>query len=663
MQDPEEKIKRLRERLAAHNYRYYVLDDPEISDAEYDRLMRELIALEAEHPQWITPDSPTQRVGGQASDAFEPLPHSIAMLSLDNALQESEFLDFDERTRRILGRETVDYFCEPKLDGLAVELIYENGRFVAGSTRGDGLVGENISQNLRTIKTIPLSLFQPIPRLEVRGEVLLSKQAFEKLNRQRQADGEPLFANPRNAAAGSLRQLDPQITAARPLEIFCYGAGQVRGLDYDSHQQLLEAFKKLGLRVNPLVRPCAGAENVIRYHREISERREQLPYEIDGIVVKVNRLADQERLGAKTKSPRWAIAYKFPAQQETTQIVDIIVQVGRTGVLTPVAVMKPVKIGGVEVSRATLHNQDEIDRKDIRLGDWVLVQRAGDVIPEVVKSIASRRSGAEKKFTLPETCPECGSRTVRPEGEAARRCINLACPAQLRERIIHFSSKKAMDIDGLGEKLVEQLVEKKLVKDVSDLYFLQEKDLAGLERMAGKSAKNLLQAIDASRRRPLDRVLFGLGLRFVGEHLSRVLVKHFASLDKLARAGEEELLSIHEIGPQVARSVVDFFSTAENLDILKRLQKGGVTMQWQPDTDTTLAGKSFCFTGSLEKYSREEAETLVIERGGRAVSSVSAKTDYLVAGEAAGSKLAKAQTLGVKIISEEEFEQLVKGMP
>ena len=660
MQDPEEKIKRLRERLAAHNYRYYVLDDPEISDAEYDQLMRELIALEAAHPQYITPDSPTQRVGGQASDAFEPLPHSIAMLSLDNALQESEFLEFDERTRRLLGRETVDYFCEPKLDGLAVELIYENGGFVAGSTRGDGLVGENISQNLRTIKTIPLSLFQPLPRLEVRGEVLLSKQAFEKLNRQRQADGEPLFANPRNAAAGWLRQLDPQITASRPLEIFCYGAGQVTGLDYDSHQHLLETFKKLGLRVNPLVRPCAGAEQVIRYHREMSERREQLPYEIDGIVVKVNRLADQERLGAKTKSPRWAIAYKFPAQQETTRILDIIVQVGRTGVLTPVAVMKPVKIGGVEVSRATLHNQDEIDRKDIRLGDWVLVQRAGDVIPEVVKSIASRRNGAEKKFTLPETCPECGSRTIRPEGEAAQRCINLACPAQLRERIFHFSSKKAMDIDGLGEKLIEQLVEKKLVKDVSDLYFLQEKDLSALERMAVKSAKNLLQAIDASRRRPLDRLLFGLGLRFVGEHLSRVLVNHFAGLDKLAQASEEELLGIHEIGPQVARSVVDFFSTRENLGILKRLQKGGVTMQWQPDTDTTLAGKSFCFTGGLQKYSREEAEALVIQRGGRAVSSVSAKTDYVVAGEAAGSKLAKAQTLGVKIISEEEFEQLVK---
>ncbi|HPI72445.1 MAG TPA: NAD-dependent DNA ligase LigA, partial [bacterium] len=443
-------------------------------------------------------------------------------------------------------------------------------------------------------------------------------------------------------------------------EIFCYGVGQVIGLDYDSHQQLLEALKKLGLRVNPLVRPCAGAAEVIRYHSEISERRNQLPYEIDGIVVKVNRLADQERLGAKTKSPRWAIAYKFPAQQETTQILDIIVQVGRTGVLTPVAVMKPVKIGGVEVSRATLHNQDEIDRKDIRVGDWVLVQRAGDVIPEVVKSIASRRSGAEKKFTLPETCPECASHTIRPEGEAARRCINLACPAQLRERIYHFSSKKAMDIDGLGEKLIEQLVEKKLVKDVSDLYFLQEKDLASLDRMAEKSAKNLLQAIDASRRRPLDRVLFGLGVRFVGEHLSRVLVNHFTSLDKLARASEEELLGIPEVGPQVARSVVDFFSTPENLGILKRLQKGGVTMQWQPRTDATLAGKSFCFTGSLEKYSREEAEALVIQRGGRAVASVSAKTDYLVAGEAAGSKLAKAQTLGVKIISEAEFEQLVK---
>ena len=661
MNDREEKIRRLREQLTYHNHRYYVLDDPEISDAEYDRLMAELIQLEKKYPELVSPDSPTQRVGGRAADAFEPLAHSLPMLSLDNALQESEFLEFDERNRRQLDQERVEYLCEPKLDGLAVELIYQNGSFAAGSTRGDGLVGENITQNLKTIKTIPLRLLKPITRLEVRGEVLLPIQALQKLNQERERDGEPLFANPRNAAAGSLRQLDPLITAGRPLEIFCYGAGQVNGLAFRSHQELLQEFKNLGLRVNPLIRLCQGTEAVIQYHREMAERREILPYEIDGIVVKVNSLADQELLGAKSKSPRWAIAFKFPARQETTQIRDIIVQVGRTGVLTPVAIMAPVQIGGVEVSRATLHNQDEIDRKDIRIGDWVLVQRAGDVIPEIVKSIASRRSGAEVKFTLPNRCPVCGSRTSRPDDEAARRCLNLACPAQVRERIRHFSSKKAMDIDGLGEKLVEQLVAKGLVKDVSDLYFLREEDLSGLERMAKKSSRNILKAIDASRGRSLDRVLFSLGLRFVGEHLSRVLIDHFGSVEKLAQAKEEELLSVREIGPQVARSVVDFFSTQENWQIIHRLQQGGVQMRARAvRQNASLAGKTFCFTGTLHQYSRPEAEALVTNRGGRAVSSVSAQTDYVVAGEAAGSKLQKARNLGLTILNETEFEKLIQ---
>lgn len=661
MTSPQDEIAALREQLAYHNHRYYVLDDPEIADAEYDRLMARLLALEKEHPQMITPDSPTQRVGGQASAAFAPAPHSLPMLSLDNALQESEFLEFDERTRRLLGLDIVEYICEPKLDGLAVELTYVNGVLIMGSTRGDGTVGENVTQNLRTIKAVPLKLRSVVARLEARGEVILSNKAFQQLNRQRELDGDPLFANPRNAAAGSLRQLDPQITASRPLEIFCYGAGRLEGLNPSSHEELLQQFKNLGLRVNPLIKRCPGADAVLHYHGEMSERREKLPYEIDGIVVKVNRTADQDRLGAKTKSPRWAIAYKFPARHETTQIRDIIVQVGRTGVLTPVAVMTPVRIGGVEVSRATLHNQDEIDRKDVRIGDWVVVQRAGDVIPEVVKPITGRRTGAEKKFHLPDTCPVCGSHTVRPDEESARRCINLACPAQIKERICHFSAKKAMDIDGLGEKLVDQLVDTGLVRDVSDLYFLKVEQLANLERLAQKSADNLVRAIDASRGRSLEHVLFALGIRFVGEHLSRILSNRFGSLENLQLATEEELINTPEIGPQVSRSVVDFFNTPENLAIIKRLRQGGVRMPTAAGpVRLSLQGKTFCFTGTLKKISRDEAEALVINLGGRATSSVSAKTDYVVAGEAAGSKLNKAQTLGVTVLSEEEFAELIK---
>jgi DNA ligase (NAD+) len=532
--------------------------------------------------------------------------------------------------------------------------------FIVGSTRGDGFVGENVTQNLKTVKSIPLRLFQAIPRLEVRGEVILGISAFEKINKERLANEEPLFANPRNAAAGSLRQLDPQITAGRPLDIFCYGIGQSSGFDFQSHYDMLQAFKNLGLKVNPLIRVCRGAQEALAFHHDMAERRDTLPYEIDGIVVKVNRLTDQERLGAKTKSPRWAIAFKFAARQETTQIRDIIVQVGRTGVLTPVAVMEPVKIGGVEVSRATLHNQDEIDRKDIRVGDWVLIQRAGDVIPEVVKPIVSKRTGNEKPYAIPETCPVCGSHTVRPEGEAARRCINLSCPAQVKERIYHFSSKHAMDIDGLGEKLIDQLVDKELVSDVADIYFLKQEQLASLDRMADKSAANIIKAIHDSRQRPLDKVLFALGIRFVGEHISRILVEAFGSMEALADADEEQLLSVREIGPQVAASVLEFFSNTENRQLLKRLQKGGVSMKpGQQKTGTALSGKSFVFTGTLTTMTRDEAEALVVRLGGRAISSVSAKTDYVVAGDAAGSKLEKARALGVRVISEQEFKNMI----
>lgn len=658
----ENRIKELRDLIHYHNHRYYVLDDPEISDAEYDRLMRELVEMEQKYPELITSDSPTQRIGGAPLEAFSPASHTVPMLSLDNALDEDEFLAFDNRTHRTLETsEEIEYICEPKLDGLAVELVYIDGRFSIGSTRGDGLVGEDVSQNLKTIKTIPLKLQHLHPkRLEVRGEVILGIREFEKLNQVRAEKDEALFANPRNAAAGSLRQLDPKITASRPLNIFCYGLGQTEGLFFQTHWQLLELFKKMGLRINPFVRKVTRVADVLAYHREMLDQRERLPYEIDGIVVKVNRVDLQEKLGAKTKSPRWAIAYKFPARQETTQILDIQVQVGRTGALTPVAIMHPVRVGGVEVSRATLHNQDEINRKNIRIGDWIVVQRAGDVIPEVVKVITSRRTGAEKPFDLPVKCPVCQSQTVRPDGEAARRCINLACPAQVKERIVHFSSKRAMDIDGLGEKLVDQLVEKKLIRDVADLYFLDREKLANLERMAEKSAQNIIDAIEASRNRSLDRFIFALGIRFVGEHLARVLIKAFSSLERLMSASPEKLMTFYEIGPQVAESVYQFFTNTENQKIIARLRLGGVNMApMQAQKSHFLAGKTFVFTGVLSSFTREEAERLVEEYGGRASSSVSSKTDYVVAGETAGSKLQKAKELNIQILTENEFREMV----
>ncbi len=659
---PEERIRQLRDQIHYHNHRYYVLDDPEISDAEYDRLMRELLELEQQFPDLITEDSPTQRVGGAPLEAFAPAPHTLAMLSLDNALVEEEFLAFDQRTRRTLGREEpLDYVCEPKLDGLAVELVYIDGIFTLGSTRGDGYTGEEITRNLKTIKSIPLKLQNPPPgRLEVRGEVILGVREFEQLNQERQAWGEPLFANPRNAAAGSLRQLDVQVTAARPLSIFCYAVGQADALPFTTHLEMLEKFRAMGLRVNPLIEAVHGAEAVIAYHRAMAERRARLPYEIDGIVVKVNPVAQQELLGAKSKSPRWAIAFKFPARQEVTQILDIQVQVGRTGALTPVAIMQPVQVGGVTVSRATLHNQDEIDRKEIRIGDWVVVQRAGDVIPEIVKVLDSRRTGAERPFTLPEHCPACGSQTVRPEGEAVQRCINLTCPAQIKERIYHFASKRAMDIDGLGEKLVDQLVESGLVRDVADLYALSPDQLAGLERMADKSAGNLAAAIAASRTRPLDRLLFALGIRHVGEHVARVLVEALLSIEALMSATPESLMQIHEVGPQVAESVSRFFATPENRMEIERLRQAGVEMRPLAAVKSSrLAGKTVVLTGALAAFTREEAEQAVIAQGGRPASSVSKKTAFVVAGEAPGSKLDKARELGIPVLSEDEFKEMI----
>jgi len=660
------EITKLRQELYYHSYRYYALDDPEISDAEYDRLFRKLQELEEKFPQLITPDSPTQRIGAAPLEEFETVTHTIPMVSLDNAFDDGEVRDFDQRLRKLLEMDEIEYIVEPKLDGTAVELVYENGLFTIGSTRGDGFTGENITLNLKTIKSIPLRLRNDqakIPeRLEVRGEVFYPVAAFKKLNEQRIKAGEPAFINPRNSASGSLRQLDPKLTAARPLDMYIHGPGEVIGYEFKMQSEALETFKKWGFKVNPLYKICHGIDEVLAHYRKIGEMRHTLAYEIDGSVVKVNSFELQRRAGMRTRSPRWAVAYKYEAQQETTQILDIQVQVGRTGTITPVAIMQPIMVGGVTVSRATLHNEDEIERLGVMLGDTVVIQRAGDVIPEVVKVIETKRTGKEKKFKFPKKCPVCGEPVVRLEGEAAHRCQNINCPAQLKEGIRHFASKLAMNIDGIGEKLIEQLVDKGLVKSVADLYFLTKDRLAELERMADKSAQNIIEGIDKSREVTFDRFIYALGIRHVGEHMARVLAKEFGSLKNLIKAGAERLMQIHEVGPQVADSVANFFREKKNLATVERLKKGGVKIRElaRPKAaDKKFAGKTFVFTGTLEKFSRDEAERLVDERGGRASGSVSKKTDYVVAGPGAGSKLEKAKEFGVAVISEDDFLKMV----
>lgn len=661
----EQKIQQLREGINYHNYRYYVLDDPEISDAEYDRLMRELQSLERQYPEFITPDSPTQRVGAAPQAEFATIAHTIPMVSLDNGFDEAEIREFDARVRKLLSPgATIEYVAEPKFDGLAVELVYEAGRFSLGSTRGDGFLGENITQNLKTIKSIPLKLIertQSVPqRLEVRGEVVIGVNAFEALNRQREKNGEPIFANPRNAAAGSLRQLDPKITASRPLDIFFHSVGQVIGASFATHWEFLDTLMQWGLKVSPLRRLCQSLDDIFKFYNELGSQRERLPYEIDGMVIKLNSLAQRETVGMKTRSPRWAIAYKFPARQEVTQIIDIKAQVGRTGALTPVAIMQPVRIGGVEVSRATLHNQDEIDSKDIRIGDWVVVQRAGDVIPEVVKVITNRRPPDAKIYHLPEQCPVCNGHVVRLPGEAAHRCQNLSCPAQLKQQIRHFASRGAMDIEGLGDKLIDQLVEKQLITDAADLYSLNKSQWANLERMADKSAQNIIDALEKSKHISFAKFIYSLGIRFIGEHAASLLATHFKNLKALKQATYEELLTIYEIGPQSAQSIVQFFNEPKNIATLDKLMQAGIQIQHEEaKTDAKFSGKTFVFTGALENFSREEAERLVTSLGGRAASSVSKKTDFIVEGKDAGSKAAKARELGVTILTEEQFKNMI----
>ena len=660
------RVTELRDLIEYHNRRYYQLDDPEISDFDYDKLMRELADLEERFPDIDRTASPTQRVGALPLEKFGTVTHLTPMLSLGNAFSEEEVSEFDERVRRLLGdKAELDFVAEPKIDGVAVNLIYEKGVFRVGATRGDGFTGEDVTQNLRTIRSLPLKMRprdpDPVPdRIEIRGEVYLEKEAFRKLNERRVEQGESAFANPRNAAAGSLRQLDPRITAKRPLRLFCYGVGSIEGRSFTTHWDTLQSLRDWGFPTNPDIRLARDVQACVGYYRHIESIRGKLPYEIDGIVLKVNSLSLQDRLGMVSRSPRWAVAVKFAPTQATTVIEDIVIGVGRTGVLTPVAVMKPVQVGGVTVSRATLHNEDEVAKKDVRIGDTVIVQRAGDVIPEVVKVVEARRTGKETPFRMPVTCPVCGSKVVRLEGEVAHRCIDLTCPAQIRENIIHFVSRGGMDIEGLGDKIVSQLLDAGLIRDPADLYDITKGQLLDLERFADKSADNLIQAISRSKQPPLDRLLFALGIRHVGEYVAKILARKFGSVEKIEAASQEELTAIEGIGPTLAESIYRFFHEPHNLTILRKLERAGVRpFAEKHATSTALAGKTFVFTGSLKGFSREKAKEIVSALGAAATSSVSKKTDYVVAGEDPGSKYEKAKSLGVPILDEEGFLKLI----
>jgi DNA ligase (NAD+) len=666
----EKEIEKLREEIRYHNYKYYIEDQPVISDREYDQLMQRLIKLEEKYPQFTTPDSPTQRVGGAPAEGFEESRHIVPLLSLANAFSFSDLEAFDKRVKRMLGLPSdreIEYVSELKIDGLAINLTYEKGRLIKGATRGDGFIGEDVTNNLKTIHTIPLRLRgEKSPRfIEIRGEVYMHHEDFKRLNREREKSGKPLFANPRNAAAGSVRQLDPRITAQRKLDIFTYALGEYRDGKIETHIELLKLFKSLGLKVNPTTRPCKNIKEVIKFCQDWTEKKKELDYDVDGMVVKVNSIKLQEKLGAVTKSPRWAIAYKFPAAQATTRIKRIIIQVGRTGALTPVAIMEPVEVGGVTVSRATLHNEDEIKRKDVRVGDRVLIQRAGDVIPYVVSAIKEKRTGKEKKFIFPRKCPACGADVYRPPGEAVTRCTNISCPAQIKETIRHFTSRGAMDVEGIGDAQVEQLVGRGLIEDPADLYYLKKEDLLSLERMGDKLASNILAAIEESKERDLSRLIYALGIRHVGSHIADVLAKNYSSVDELSKAKSEELSSIPEIGPIVAKGVELFFKQEGAKRVINKLRKVGVKLEVEKKKKVPqiLAGKTFVLTGSLKGFSREEASGIIKELGGRVSSSVSRKTDYVVAGSEPGSKCDKAKELGIKIIDEKEFKKLIRGCP
>jgi len=661
----KKRVEKLREEIHHHDYKYYVENNPEISDYEYDQLLRELKQLEEKYPSLKSPTSPTQRVGGQPVEGFPTIEHEIAMLSLDNTYSEEEVREYERRLHRELPGEEFQWVVELKIDGVSISLIYEDGEFVRGSTRGDGRVGDDITPNLRTIHTIPLKLRETLPGIiEVRGEIYMTKSGFREVNRERELNKEPLFANPRNAAAGSLKLLDPRITSKRPLNSFIYNLTQSTQIRMPpTHMECLTRIKKWGFRINPNYKLCRSIEEIINYHDFWMEKKEELDYDVDGMVIKVNSIDQQNRLGSTTKSPRWAIAYKFPAQQATTRIRKIIVQVGRTGALTPVAIFDPTFLAGTTITRATLHNEDEIKRKDIRVGDTVIIEKGGDIIPQVVKVIKEKRTGKEQIFSIPKTCPVCGAQVVRLPGEAVSRCIGSSCPAQLKEKIAHYAQRTAMDIDGLGDKLIEQLVDKKIISDISDLYRLDLSTLSSLERMGEKSSKNLLAQIERSKNQSLHRLIFALGIRYVGIRGAQILAEKFSSIDDLFSAPAEELESIPEIGPRTARAITSFFKEKRNQKLLQELKKLGVQMGKKEKKEikkNPLEGKKFVFTGSLSHYTRSEAQGIVEELGARAVNSVSKNIDYVVVGKEPGSKYEKAKRLGIKILNEEEFHELIE---
>ncbi len=664
--DLQKKIDALRDKIRYHEHRYYVLDDPEISDAEFDKLMDELIALEAPHPELVTPDSPTQRVGGRPSEEFAKVRHSTQMLSLGKTTSETELRDWERRVHELTGESQVDYVCELKLDGMSLALRFKDGRLALGLTRGDGTTGEDVTPNVRTVRSVPLTIASKtlekagIPGdFEVRGELLMPLAAFQRMNDEREAQGLPVFANPRNATAGTVRTLEPNVTAQRRLDFFAYGLLADGRAIFDRHSLVLKALQIAGFKVNPRHKLAKNLEQVMEFVNETDAIRDSLPYEIDGVVVKVDRVALQDELGFTGKAPRWAIAYKFAARAGETQIEDILVQVGRTGKLTPVAALKPISIGGTTVTRATLHNMDEITRLGVKIGDWVEVVRGGDVIPKVVKVLEDKPRGT-REFHMPERCPVCGGHVVRAEGEANHLCVNVNCPAKLRETIRHFAARGVMNIEGMGDALVNQLVEAGLVKSVADIYDLTEPQLLELERMGKKSADNILHEIENSKKLPLERVIYGLGILMVGERTAQFLAEHFGSMDALMSASEEELQAVNEIGPRVSQSIREFFDEPKNVALVDRLRKAGLTFKGQKQRGTALAGKTFVLTGTLERHTRDEAKKLIEDAGGKVSGSVSKKTDYVVAGAEAGSKLDKAKELGVAVIDEKEMENLVK---
>ena len=663
----QQRIEELREEINTHNYRYYVLDQPEIPDSEYDRLLRELESLEQKHPELITSDSPTQRVGATPLDAFSEVQHEVPMLSLGNAFNDQEIIDFDRRAREGIGRDHIEYAAEPKLDGLAISILYQDGVLVRAATRGDGRTGENVTLNIRTIDAIPLKLHgKGYPKvLEVRGEVIMTKDGFARLNDQQRKKGEKLFANPRNAAAGSLRQLDPKVTATRPLSFYSYGVGQGEGISLpEKHSQMMQKLKSWGLRINPESRVVKDVKGCLKYYNELENKRNDLPYEIDGIVYKVDAIAAQKTLGFVSRAPRWAIARKFPAHEEMTKLLAIDIQVGRTGALTPVARLEPVYVGGVTVSNATLHNQDEIDRLDVRVGDTVIVRRAGDVIPQIVSVVLSKRQGKPRRFYLPDTCPVCGSETARFDDEAVTFCTGgLYCEAQRKEAIKHYASRRAMNIDGLGDKLVEQLVDEGFIHNIADLYQLSVEKLIQLERMGEKSAKNLVAALEQSKETTLARFIFALGIHSVGETTALTLANYFTSLDKIMVADEEKLLAVPDVGPIVAENIITFFKQSHNLEVIDKLLLVGIhwpKIKAKKAHEQPFKDKTFVITGTLETMGRNDAKAALLDLGAKVAGSVSKKTDYVIVGANPGSKADKAAELGVTILDEKALIELLR---